>query len=264
MHYRRGGNCVPCASFFNPWLTRAPNTFPGWPCANPFSMYFSSVRYINDSVYGSDNFFQGDNWFYQIKIGDYQLATVFFNLFLILIPLAIYALLLWYWRRTRFIKPVQKIFAGLIFFFWLIFIPNTAYVITEVRHLLNYCPPAAAFKVCEQGAWIILFFFSYALIGLIAYYYLVTAMRRLIKNIFGDTIAKIFIVCIIPAIALGVLLGLLNRWNTWELFIYPLDLFNTLITYISYPLNLKNWFIFSAFLSLFYFAGNYLFKERVG
>jgi len=230
----------------------------GWLRAN---LLFIRMRYINDSIYGTDNFFQGNNWFYQIKIGDYQLATVFFNLFLILIPLAIYALLIRYWRRTRFIKPAQKILAGLAFFFWLIFIPNTAYVISEVRHLLNYCPTAAAFKVCEQGAWVILFFFTYATIGLISYYYLLAAMRRLIENIFGKKIAQVFVIAVIPTIALGMLLGLLNRWNSWELFIYPLDLFNTLITYISYPQNFYNWLIFSGFLYLFYFGGNYLFKD---
>jgi uncharacterized membrane protein len=220
------------------------------------------MRFINDSIYGSDNFFQGDNWFYHIKIGDYQLATVFFNLLLILIPFGIYKLLVWYWQRTRFIKPSQKILAGLAFFFWLIFIPNTAYVISEVRHLLNYCPTGAAFKVCEQGAWIILFFFTYAVIGLISYYYLLAAMSRLFEKIFGKTAARIFILAIIPVIALGVLLGLLNRWNTWELFIYPLDLMKTLISYVSVPQNLGNWLIYSLFLYIFYFGGNRLFKDR--
>lgn len=222
------------------------------------------MRYINDSIYGTDKFFLGNNWFYHIKVGDYQLASVLFNIFLILIPLAIYLLLAWYWRRTRFLKLVQKIFAAIIFFFWLIFIPNTAYVISEVRHLLNYCPPAAAFKVCEQSAWVVFFFFTYATIGLISYYYLMSAMRRLIENIFGKKTAQIFVIAVIPVIALGMLLGLLNRWNTWELFIYPLDLFNTLVSYISYPLNLQNWLIFSLFLYLFYFGGSFLFKDRTG
>jgi uncharacterized membrane protein len=179
-----------------------------------------------------------------------------------LVPLAIYLLLAWYWRRTRFIRPAEKILAGAAFFIWLIFIPNTAYVISEVRHLLNYCPQTAAFKVCEQGAWVILFFFTYATIGLVSFFYLLTAMRGLIKNIFGNRIAQVFIIIVIPVIALGMLLGLLNRWNSWELFIYPLDLFNTLISYISYRENLLNWLIFTVFLYLFYFGGKYLFIDR--
>lgn len=220
------------------------------------------MRYINDSIYGTDKFFMANNWFYHIKVGDYQLASVLFNLSLILIPFAAYLLLAWYWRRTRFIKPAEKILAGALFFFWLIFMPNTAYVISEVRHLLNYCPPDAAFKVCERGVWVILFFFTYAIIGYISYYYLLSAMRRLINNVFGNRAAKIFIFCVIPVIALGVLLGLLNRWNSWELFIYPLDLINTLITYISYKENLLNWLIYTVFLYIFYFSGTYLFKQR--
>ncbi|KKR20425.1 MAG: hypothetical protein UT48_C0018G0018 [Parcubacteria group bacterium GW2011_GWE2_39_37] len=220
-------------------------------------------RYINSSKYSVDNFFQDDRWLYHLKINNYQVVTIIWNLFLIIVPFVICYLLIKYWQKNGFRTIGQKLMAFLLFFFWLLFIPNTAYIISEVRHLIDYCPRESKFQVCEQNAWMSLFFFTYSAIGWVTFVLLINQMKSLIKNVFGKIVANLFILVIIPVIALGFLIGLLNRWNSWELFIYPVALYKNLMLYFTVSGNLANLIIFSAFLYLLYYSGNYLFKNRI-
>lgn len=219
-------------------------------------------RFILYSPYGSDNFFQSGWWIYRIKINDYQLMTIFWNLLLIAVPYFLSYLLISYWDKSRFEKLYQKLAALILSFFWLIFIPNTAYIITEVRHLFNFCPLDAPFAVCETKAWIIMFFFSYAAVGWVSFYYLVDQMKSLTQKIFGRRAAFFFLILIVPLSALGVLLGLFHRWNSWELFIYPLDLLKNITLYFSNGAYFRHWLTFSAFLYLLYGAGKLVFKDK--
>jgi uncharacterized membrane protein len=197
-----------------------------------------------------------------LNINGYQLITVFWNLFLLIIP---YILVVWlkrYRRRTGFKKIQQKIVAVILGFVWLIFIPNTAYIINDVRHLINYCPINSPFRVCAEKAWMIMFFFVYASIGWVAFVYLLNQMKDFIIDLFSKKTAKIFIIGVIPMISLGVLLGLLNRWNSWEIFIYPAEFLRHILVYFTDCVYFGNWLIFTVFLYVLYYGGNYLFKEK--
>lgn len=219
-------------------------------------------RYINNSIFSVDNFFQGDQWLYGVKINDYQVVTIIWNLILIIVPFLIAIFLHRYWRKTSLSGVGRKIFAFILWFFWLLFIPNTAYVMSEVRHLLNYCPVSSPFQVCEKNSWMILFFFTYALIGWISYVLLLNQMKRLVGYIFGNIVSIIYTLLSIPIIALGFLMGLVHRWNSWEVFIYPGNFFNNLKIYWIDSQHFTNWLIFTTFLYILYIAGYFLFKER--
>jgi len=219
-------------------------------------------RYINDSIYSVDNFFKEDRWLYKIKINDYQLVTIFWNLFLIIIPFVLGLLLYKFWERTGLRSFAHKAVALLIWFVWLLFIPNTAYVMSEIRHLINYCPVNSPFQVCEKNAWMILFFFCYSIIGWVSFVYLLNQMKKLLSEIMGNLISYLFIILIIPLIALGFLLGLINRWNSWEFFIYTEKFIDNTLVYFNDPSHFTNLLIFTIFLYILYFAGNFLFKRR--
>jgi len=227
-------------------------------------MYRQGMSFIQGgSHYSVDNFFQKDWWFFNIRINDYQLMTVFWNLLLCLIPFLLCLLLIAYFDRNGFKRSYHKMIAGLIFFVWLLFVPNTAYVMTDVRHLLNYCPYQTAFKVCDNNLWVILFFFSYSVIGWVTFYYALLQMRNFVVRTSGEMVAKLFILIIIPILALGVMLGLVNRWNSWEVFIYPTDFLSNLFQYISLKKYYINWAIFSIYFYLLYGIGLLVFRKKI-
>lgn len=219
-------------------------------------------RYINKSIYSVDNFFQDDRWFFRLKVNNYQIVTILWNIGLMIVPWLAALFLYRLWRRTGFRTLAHKSLGLSVFALWLLFIPNTAYVMSEVRHLLDYCPADSAFQVCEQNAWMSLFFFIYSCIGWVFYVYLLNQMQALVRLVFNKAASVIFIIGLVPVVALGFLLGLLNRWNSWEFFIYPKDFFQTIPVYWSDPAYFTNWLFFTIFLYVLYWGGQWLFKER--
>ena len=180
------------------------------------------------------------------------------NLFLLIIPFFLCKNLIKLRRKSKFSKWHQKLIAACLGFIWLLFIPNSAYIITGGRHLLNYCP-LNYYKVCAENAWMIMFFFTYAVIGWVAFVYLVNQMKILVNEIWGKLAVKIYIWSIVPVISLGVLLGLINRWNSWEILIYPVAIAKDALKYFTDFMHFKNWLIFTIFLYILYFIGDYLF-----
>jgi uncharacterized membrane protein len=122
-------------------------------------------RLIYNSPYSLVSLRDKYSWLTRYTINDYDLFTVLFNIFLVFVPFILILYLKKSWHETNFNKFYQKVIAILVAIIWLIFIPNTAYIITEIRHLLNYCTLNSPDKVCLANAWMIMFFFTYASIG---------------------------------------------------------------------------------------------------
>ena len=204
---------------------------------------------FNQSQGSLDYFFQHDtSWLSELTINDYPIVMIVWNLFLVTIPWFLCGGLQQYWRATKFKAWYHKLGALFLAGLWLLFIPNTAYIITDVRHVVSACSVISEHHVCLQDAWTIVVFFTYAILGWLAFVWLLKQMRQLIKKIWDEQVAQIYIGVIIPLIALGVLLVLLNRWNSWEIFIHPWLFLQTLSLYFSQPAYLGNWLIFSLFL----------------
>ena len=218
------------------------------------------MRLNGNLNYSADSFFQHDYWLYNLRAGDYQLVSVVLNLGLIMIALALGWVFSVYFRRTGFRTATQKIIALFIFFFWLIFEPNTLYVISEIRHLLNFCPLDSPFKICAKGVWVIMFFFSYAAAGWWSYWYLLKRMAGTISDALRLRSPLPFAIFAIPVISLGYLVGLLDRWNTWELFLFPSDFFRTVSYYFTTAVGALNLLLATAFGYWFYFLGERVFK----
>ncbi|MFA6306909.1 MAG: DUF1361 domain-containing protein [Patescibacteria group bacterium] len=218
-------------------------------------------RIIHISFLSLDNFYNHYPALNNIAINDYQLVTVIWNIFLVLLPLAFYIFLKSYWRRTGLRKFYQKIAAVILFIFWLLFFPNTAYIITDIRHLLNYCPLDSPDRVCADNAWMIMVFFIYSGFGWVSFYYLLKLMSDLAHEIFKKLRPSFFAALIIPITSLGVLLGLLNRFNSWDVFLYPFWLWRVFLVYLLNINYFIDWLIFTLGLYLLYFAGGYLFKK---
>ncbi|MFH1233488.1 MAG: DUF1361 domain-containing protein [Patescibacteria group bacterium] len=204
--------------------------------------------------------YQGLDW---LTINDFDLLAMLWNVLLIAIPWAIAIWLGYLWKRTKFVKLLDKFFAMILGFFWLLFIPNSIYIITDIRHLLNYCPSDSSNQICVNSAWMIPWFFLYAVVGWIFFVYLLRQMTILLKHIFDITVAKLFIILIMPFISLGVLLGLINRWNSWDFFFHPFEVIKSSLIYCFDLRYFIDWFSFTVVLYVLYFLGKTLFKNKL-
>ncbi|HMB65412.1 MAG TPA: DUF1361 domain-containing protein [Patescibacteria group bacterium] len=216
--------------------------------------------FINNSFLSIDRIFQEYDWLHAVTINDYSILMGVWNIFLILIPFLIALFLQRYYDSNKFRRKSQKTVAGAAFLLWLLFLPNAAYLMTDIRNLLGYCPVDAYKKVCVGNAWMIMLFFTYSLIGWAAFVLLINQMRKFLARVYTPTMAWVFVVVIIPLIALGVLLGLVHRFNSWALFTQPVNLFQSLKQYFSAWIYARNWLIFTAFFYILYFIGHKIIK----
>ena len=106
-----------------------------------------------------------------------------------------------------------------------------------------------------------MFFFAYSCFGWVSFYYLLKMMSELIGSMLSKLWSNVFIALIVPVVSLGVLLGLLNRFNSWDIFFYPRLLLKVIWLYFSNLNYFIDWFIFTVFLYLLYFAGDVIFKK---
>lgn len=219
-------------------------------------------RYTHQSWTSVDSFFKSDNWLYSVRINDYQLVTIFWNLFLVVIPWLIGLVIIRLGRQTGLSSLLSKLLFFGLALLWLLFIPNTIYIVSDVRHLLNYCPIDSPFQVCEQNAWMILFFFTYAAIGWWSFVFLLNQMKSFMVETYGRIMAELWLLVLIPIIAIGFLFGLVHRWNSWEFFIYPRELFRNFLIYLNDPKSFTNWLIFTIFLYILYWGGCVVFKKK--
>lgn len=208
------------------------------------------------------NFFYDPSLPSYLFINKYPVFAILWNLFLLMIPFLIYLGLLKYYNLTKLQKISEKAFFGFLLFLWLIFVPNSAYIITDVRHLIGSCSDSI-YRVCVDTTWMIMVFFSYALIGWIFFVYLLSRMRVLLGAIFNSKIANYFIISIIPLVSLGVLLGLVNRWNSWEIFYFPEMIIKDALLYVTDWRYFVNFAVFTVFFYILYYLGSFLFKEKL-
>lgn len=121
---------------------------------------------------------------------------------------------------------------------WLLLLPNAPYLLTEVRHFLFDPPwrdllenpsPAARRALFTWG----LAFLAYGAVGLAAF----TAALRPVENALRSRWpglrrlrAPFFFV-----IALGVWLGLVPRWNSWDVVVSPLGILGSALHAVTTP-----------------------------
>ncbi len=199
-----------------------------------------------------------------LNIHDYNLITVVWNVFLALIPCWI----VYYtaksvgnkkWNKMK----KQKIGFILLFLIWLFFFPNTAYLFTIVRHLVNYCDDLTKYRVCLDGSWKVMFFFVYSAIGIPTFYYGLNKMERLFKSMCGKIYATALPIIIIPLTTIAVMFGLYERFNSWDVVFRPFVLLETVASYFTDKVMLVDFVVITALLYIVYYSTQYLLKDEL-
>jgi uncharacterized membrane protein len=186
-----------------------------------------------------------------IYTGQLMFLSLIWNLFLAFIPYALTRLLM---QRPGWVKNKWKF--GAAGFVWLLFIPNSFYIITDLFHL-------------EERAVIPLWFdlaliFSFAWNGLLMGILSVRQMEKFWQSKWKQN-EILFIYPIMLLNAFGIYIGRYLRYNSWDVVSNPFGLSEDIVYLLIHPIrNRFDWSMiicFSIFMTLIYLTIKKLSKE---
>lgn len=154
------------------------------------------------------------------------IAPALWNLFLALVPLALAPRLAKGLLRRPRLPASERVGLYGLLLVWLVFLPNSVYMLTDVRHLLldGYWRAFSARAVVSYSAlfelavWAFLFL-GYGGMGPLLYTLALRPVERAAR-LEGRT-ALVAALALAFLVSLGVYLGLIYRWNSWDLLHRP-------------------------------------------
>jgi uncharacterized membrane protein len=185
--------------------------------------------------------------------GKITFIFMIWNLFLAYVP---YAISTWMTaretRKTRAGRaPLSRFFTALLFLAWLLFIPNSFYILTDLYHLAdnhrnNLVPEWFDLSLILSFAW------NGLLLGILS----VRQIEKILvpqASIFKEWL---FLYPIMWLNALGVYTGRYLRYNSWDIITNPFQLLSDIFGMVIHPLRHQYaWdmiLCFSILLTLFY------------
>lgn len=141
-----------------------------------------------------------------------------------------------------------------VFFLWLIFLPNTIYLVTDLQHLPNQILKA------RDGEQLILLI-QYAVLasfGVMTYVYSLEPASKIFKKIHLPEVKReISYIAINYVIAFGVMIGKFQHTHSWYIFTDPVRVVSDVIK-TGFTLELLGWvFVFGSIVNVIFF----LFKD---
>ena len=142
---------------------------------------------------------------------------------------------------------------------WLAFLPNTCYLITEWRHFLTQLDIENLYVRAHLSSFITVWlmtytalYFCYSGIGMIAFTLAIRPLARMLKE--KGVITWIPGIILFTMLSIGVYLGLVHRYNSWDLLNRPSEILSSITTIANRPILTSLVIVFAAFLWLSYFA----------
>ncbi|PVX47255.1 putative membrane protein [Flavobacterium sp. 103] len=162
------------------------------------------------------------------------------NLFLAFIPYFFITYL-----KTQISFQKSKIKALLLLFFWILFLPNSFYILTDLIHLSQSSNLLVWFDLIIIS--------SYALIGFTIGIISLIEFENIIKNYTTSLITKLMMPSICFLCGIGIYLGRILRYNSWDILSNPLELIHDILISLLSVHALLFSFFFGAYIYLFYF-----------
>jgi len=163
------------------------------------------------------------------------------NLFLAWVPL-IFAKI---WSSRLQQKPLKKWKSIVMFGLWLLFFPNSPYLITDLVHLNTRF---------NDSIWSdTLIYFSFAFAGLVIGLYSLHLVHKILTAHFDRLKSWIVVLTSIALTGFGIYLGRVQRWNSWDLFTNPFNLMGDVFLQLTNPQAIRMTLGFSALLFVVYY-----------
>ncbi|KPM48941.1 DUF1361 domain-containing protein [Jiulongibacter sediminis] len=176
-----------------------------------------------------------------LRTSDHVGFGLLWNLFLAGVPVA-FAL-----AAGRFTKAGKHKFAYLFTALWLLFYPNSAYIITDLIHLDHL--PKSLWWFDSLGI------FHTALTGLILGLYSVWIIHtRVLSKLLSPAFIWPVILFFMGLSGYGIYLGRFLRFNSWDIVSSPSELLLTSVLHLRNPLAIKMTMLFAAMQFVVYFA----------
>jgi len=165
------------------------------------------------------------------------------NLFLAFIP---YLISNWLTTSIATIKSKLRLAAAITA--WLLFIPNSFYILTDLFHLD---------EIASAPKWFdLLLLLSFALNGLFLGIISLRQMESLLKQSNGKSFSLLIIFAVMWLNAYGIYIGRFLRYNSWDVVAQPFSLFGELMHMMIHPFqNKMEWvmiFCYAVFMTLLY------------
>lgn len=180
-------------------------------------------------------------------ISSYRLSYAFlaWNLFLAYIPFLVSN---WLSSRPQVLKNKIKLIPAIIL--WMLFLPNSFYLLTDLFHLQNSQSGRPWFDL----TLILSFAWNGILFGIVS----IRTMERLLEQAKGKMVS-VSVICVVMWLnAFGVYIGRFLRFNSWDVIIKPLPLFDELADMVSDPFDYKHaWAMsvcFAFFMTIVYYT----------
>lgn len=175
--------------------------------------------------------------------GDRGFLFLLWNLFLAYIP---YFISGWLSRTPSWAAYPRKF--GLVFIAWLLFIPNTFYILTDLFHLGNH----AGAPLWYDLLLIISFAWNGLMLGILS----IRQMEKIVALYLPGKADWVFLYPIMMLNALGVYIGRYLRFNTWDVITNPFGLVSDIAQLVWHPLQYREaWAMvicFSVLMTLVY------------
>lgn len=123
--------------------------------------------------------------------------------------------------------PAQKILAIPMLLAWLVFFPNAPYIVTDLLHV--------GYRHGVPLWYDVMMIFSFAWTGLLLGFLSLLEVQRFLEGKLSKKWAVTFTWVAIGLCAFGVYLGRYQRWNTWDLFLNPYQIFDDLMAVLFHP-----------------------------
>lgn len=169
--------------------------------------------------------------------------SLVWNLFLACIP---YVISEWLSRRNARRENKWKML--LVLLAWLLFIPNSFYIVTDLFHLDEFDAAPKWFDL--------LVLFSFAWNGLLLGILSVRRVELILSVISGRRLSLFFVFAFMWLNAFGIYLGRYLRYNSWDIITQPFSLFTDMLELLAHPVQNKlEWSMittWSVFMTLLY------------
>ncbi|HWI90835.1 MAG TPA: DUF1361 domain-containing protein [Flavisolibacter sp.] len=178
-----------------------------------------------------------------IYTGHLLFAFLVWNLFLAYVPYAI--------SKQMSLRSIKMKWEFLLYsFIWLLFIPNSFYIITDLFHLdMNEDVP-----LWYDLALLLSFAWNGLLFGILS----VRQMEKLFEKNFNKKFGALFIVPVMALNGFGVYIGRYLRFNSWDVLANPFQLINDIIYMFIHPIrNRFDWSMivcYTLLLTLMYYT----------